>query len=233
MATTANNKRDKRDKVTVVKGVTPAGEALYPRLTEPDTKFNPEGMYSVKLKLPSDDSATQDLIDLIESVIDEAHRQAEEEAKTPQAKARIKRASPSYEEELDNNTGEPSGYITFNFKMKASGVSKQGKPWVRKPVIFDAKGNPLTDPALSIWGGSILKVAFELTPFNVPALGVGCSQKLTAVQVIELRSGYDNSADSYGFGVEEGFTMAAEAQTEEDTPFTPLKAGEAPTDGDF
>ena len=62
MATTANNKRDK---VTVVKGVTPAGEALYPRLTEPDTKFNPEGMYSVKLKLPSDDSATQDLIDLL------------------------------------------------------------------------------------------------------------------------------------------------------------------------
>lgn len=230
MATTANNKRDK---VTVVKGVTAAGEVLYPRLTEPDTKFNPEGMYSVKLRLPSDDSATQDLIDLIESIIDEAYRQAEEEAKTPQAKARIKRASPSYEEELDNNTGEPSGYITFNFKMKASGVSKQGRPWVRKPVIFDAKGNPLTDPALSIWGGSILKVAFELTPFNVPALGVGCSQKLTAVQVIELRSGYDNTADSYGFGVEEGFTMAAGAQTEEDTPFTPLKAGEAPTDGDF
>lgn len=45
---------------------TPKGVASYPKLIKPDTKFNPEGTYSVALVIPADEA--DDLISQIEEI---------------------------------------------------------------------------------------------------------------------------------------------------------------------
>ena len=40
----------------VISGVTPIGVAMYPKLTEPDYKFNTAGVYSVKLQLTEEEA---------------------------------------------------------------------------------------------------------------------------------------------------------------------------------
>jgi len=44
----ADNKRD------TIRFITPRGIAIYPKLHKPDTKFKPQGEYSVKLRLAAD-----------------------------------------------------------------------------------------------------------------------------------------------------------------------------------
>ena len=214
-----NNKKASDNRKESVKGVTPSGEALFAKLIVPDTKFDPDGIYSLKFKLPDGPDADA-LINKINTVTDAAFQEAVDKAPNPAAAKKIKRADPSYSRELDNQTGEETGNWLFNFKMKASGVSKRtGRPWERKPAIFDAHGKPITSfkDNADIWNGSVIRVAYELRPFYSPSFGAGCSQVLEAVQVLKLVSGTAKSADAFGFDVEEGFTVD-ETSTPFDTP---------------
>ena len=200
---------DNRQDNKSVKGTTPAGEAVFPRLVEPSTKFDDDGVYSLKLRIKDSPEADK-LIAQIEAVQEQAFNAAIEAALNPVAKKKIKRAEPSYTRDLDRDTGEDTGHWLFNFKMKASGVSKKtGKAWTRKPALFDSKGKPITHFTKNeeLWSGSIVKVAFELRPFVSPSFGAGCSQTLQAVQVIECVSGDGKTAQAYGFDEEEdGFS---------------------------
>ena len=40
-----------------------------------------------------------------------------------------------------------------------------------------------------IWGGSLMKVAYQLIPYNSPAIGAGVSARLKAVQITKLVEG--------------------------------------------
>lgn len=228
--TSNTNKSDTRTSVT---GVTAAGEAVFPKLVQPDTKFDPDGTYSLKLRLPDGPDADA-LIAKIDAVREEAHASAVADAPNAAVAKKIKMADPSYGRELDRETGEETGNWLFNFKMKASGVSKKtGKPWSRKPALFDAKGQPITTLTKNddVWTGSIVKVAFELRPFYSPSFGAGCSQNLQAIQIIELVSGEGKSAEDFGFGEEDGSFFV---ESPDSTPFDAAvkdKGGE--TDGDF
>ena len=100
--------------------------------------------------------------------------------------------------------------------MTASGVSKKtGRPWQRKPAIFDSQGTPITSfkENNDIWNGTVLKVAYELRPFYSPSFGAGCSQVLNAVQIIKLVAGSSRNAEDFGFAAEDGYSVM------EDTPF--------------
>lgn len=194
----------------IIKGITPAGIAVYPRLNEPDTKFDPNGTYSVRLKLTDEEAAP--LIDIIDKLIDEAFEEAVEEAKTPAAKKKIKRADVPYKAEEDDQ-GEPTGYTLFNFKRKASGVTKEGKAWAYTCPVFDAKLKPVDLTKVQIGGGSTIVVSYSAVPFNVPALGVGASLRLEAVQLLDLKEWGAKDASSFGFGVSDGFE-AEEVSTE-------------------
>lgn len=208
-----SNKCDNRKES--VKGVTPIGEALFPKLIVPDTKFDPDGTYSLKFRLPDGPEADA-LISKIDSVAEASHQEAIENAPNPAAARKIKKAEPSYSREYDPQTGEDTGNWLFNFKMKASGVSKRtGRPWERKPAIFDAQRKPISGLKENgeIWNGTQLRVAYELRPFYSPSFGAGCSQILEAVQILKLVSGTVRTADDYGFSVEEGYSQ------EESTPF--------------
>ena len=149
-----NNDSDNR----TVKGVTPAGEAVFPKLVVADTTFDPDGTYSLKLRLP-DGPEADSLIAKIDAVAQEAYEQAVENAPNPVAAKKVKRADPSYARDLDRQTGEDTGNWLFNFKMRASGVSKRtGRPWERKPALFDSLGTPINTFKANdeIWSGSIV-----------------------------------------------------------------------------
>ena len=186
---------------------TPKGVFKWPRLNEPDTKYKAEGLYSVKLIL--DEQSAKALIAKLQPHFDAAVAEAKEKYAALPVKTRKEKEfktnkffSPVYDEDTEEETGD----VEFNFKMTASGVSKKtGKPWTRKPRIFDAKGKPMvTIPA--IWGGTVGKVAFEVMPFfNAAQCEAGLSLRLDAVQIIDLVSGGGKSASAYGFGEEEGY----------------------------
>lgn len=205
---------------------TPTGVFKFPRLNEPDTKFKPEGEYTVKLVLSLENA--QPLIDTLQPLFDQAVAAGEAVYKALPVKTRKQtefKTTPFFSPIYDEQTEEETGDIEFTFKMKASGTNKKtGKPWSRKPVIFDAKGTPLTK-APAIWGGTVGKVSFSVPSmfddtdapgFYTTAAGAGLSMRLEAVQIIDLVSGAQRNAAGYGFGEEEGFS--ASDMTDEDEP---------------
>lgn len=127
----------------VISGTTPIGIAIYPKLTEPDYKWKPEGEYG-----PSKSDCrkkTLPLIATMEKLVDEVYAKAEAKAcKNKLEKSKLKRVEDlPCKEELDDDAN-PTGYYLLNAKMKASGVSKKtGKTWKRTPALFDSVGRPI------------------------------------------------------------------------------------------
>lgn len=181
--------------------VTPLGTANYPWLNKPDTKFNPDGDYSVALTFRDDDGQFTTLIN------QELEKSLAKAKELNQGK-KIKQADAPITENED-------GSITLKFKLKAKVTPKNGEPFEQKPALFDAKGKPL-DREVLIGGGTKMKVAFEVVPFYTALVGAGLSLRLKAVQVIDLveYSGGGNGS-SYGFGEEDGYEAKASEKEEQ------------------
>lgn len=206
--------------------ISPKGSAVWPRLTQPDTKFKKEGEYSIKLKLHA--AENEEFFDMLQKAYDDNYAQACRTEK----KSKLKKADvPWKEEEVD---GESTGFNLINFKMTASGVTQEGRAWSQRPSLFDAHGKSLMAQAdtIKIGGGSIVKVSFFIKGFYTGALGAGLSVKLLAVQIIKLVEYADKDAKSYGFGQEEGYTASNDHQGEGDESFPEGDGSPDPTDGD-
>lgn len=179
--------------------VTETGIAIFPYLVEPDTEYNADGEYKVKLRLSPDaevfDNKRKSL-GSFQVFLDDLLEQAVEKAKQ-ENKGRIKEADAPYTIDEDN------GDLLVNFKLKASGTTRDGKEFTQAPALFDAKGKPFEGE--EIWGGSRIKVSFEAVPFYTKLIGAGITLRLKAAQIIELRQGGGASAENYGFGEEEGY----------------------------
>ena len=203
---------DKMQKRETTKVVSPKATFRYPRLNEPDFGNDnypkPQGEYSVQLILSAEEA--RPLIQKLKPVHDKAveEGQAKFDQLSIQQRKKLKELSVNqlYTEEFDKETEEPTGNIIFKIKMTASGKNrKTGKPWSRKPTIFDAKGQVIKNPP-SIWGGTVGKASFEAAPYFIVGTGTaGVGLYLNAVQIIELRSGDGGNAEGYGFSKEEGF----------------------------
>lgn len=171
---------------------TPKGVAQYPYLTKPDTKFNPDGEYKLKLEIPADKA--QDIV----TFLDEQFAASVAAAKKENPGKRVKEADPPY---LVN---EETGTVAVSFKLKAKVTPKNGEPFEQRPAIFDAKGKPIKD--VNIGGGSTVKVAYEVLPFYTAIVGAGISLRLKACQVINLVEFSGGAgAEAFGFGEEDGF----------------------------
>jgi len=172
--------------------VTPEGKAVYPHLNEADTDFDEDGNFSTKLAIPSEHAG--DLLGKLEEFAEESYKTQCKEQK----KQKLKRYNHPWEEEYDKD-GQATGNILFKFKMRAK--TRQGVDL--RPVLVDAKKNPMTD---RVGSGSKIKVAFEARGWFVPSLGAGVSLRLRGVQVIELvEYSAGTSATSLGFEEEDGF----------------------------
>lgn len=204
------------NKPNYVKGTTPKGIAKYPRLTEPDTKFNKSGVFSTKLILSAEDAAP--LMEVIDKEIEKAYTEKVDKLKADGKAAlakKAKRADPPYLAVCDDE-GNETGEVEFSFKMNHQFTKKDGTVEKRTPLLFDAKGHKIQGKT-SVWGGSEIKVAYQLVPFDSPVAGTGVSARLNAVQIIKLVSGTGGTASSFGFGEEEGYEAS---EDEEDAPFS-------------
>ena len=171
------------------------GEAIYPHLNKPDVRFNEYGEYKVTLKVGKQDASA--MVKLIDQACEDSLATAEKEAKGKKIKPA---ATKPYKLEGDN--------VFFKFKMRASGKNKKtNEMFSQRPALFDAKKNPIP-ASQSIWGGSLMKIAYQLIPYHTPMLGAGVSARLKAVQILKLVEGQSQNV----FNEEDGF----EAKT--DTP---------------
>ena len=158
----------------------PKGKAIFPHLTEPDTKYKTEGEYHVKLECSKEESTS--LIKKIGDVISE--QVVEAGKKQPNQTTPFKRAPLPYDVQDDK--------VIFNFKMKASGTRKaDGKHFTQKPVLLKADQTPLEE-GTQIWGDSILRIVAEPKGYNMP-IGIGCTLRLNPVQGIELVTGQSSN----------------------------------------
>jgi len=163
---------------------TPAGTAYYPYLFTPDTKFDANGVYNVKLKLTEKEA--KPIIDLINKEI---------------ASELSKNKSTKKSEFLPYK--KTDGGIEFHFKQKAKGKTKAGVEYEKKVKVFDAKGK-IIDTPLIVYSGSTLKVAYQIRPYFTNILGCGASLILQAVQILNLVE-TNQAKDNFGFNQEDGF----------------------------
>ena len=174
--------------------VSVTAEAVYPHLVKPDVRFNEHGEYKVTLKVAKQDASQ--MVKEIDKSIEDSLAIAEKENKGKS----VKSAPKPYKEESD--------HVFFKFKMKASGVNKKTQEkFTQRPQLLDSKKNPIS-PNTSIWGGSIMKVAYQPVPYFTPMLGAGISLRLKAVQVIKLVEGKSDNV----FKEEDGFETKPEKE---------------------
>ena len=151
---------------------TPVGSAVYPKLINPDTKFNPDGVFSCKLIVSEDDynAFRAQLNPLIEQEYNK-HCIAT-------GKDKIKRA---VEPVRINDDGE----YEINAKQTAKTTTKQGDVLEFKIALYDADVKPITDEP-NIGSGTKMKLSVQPYFWNVSALGFGYTLRLKAAQIIEL-----------------------------------------------
>jgi hypothetical protein len=186
---------------------TPKGIAIFPKLNEPDKKFNPEGVYSVTLRLP--DAEAKTLIATLTKIHDAALAEEAKKLGKKNLKAGAKPWKTATDWDKDNETRvEVPGFVDFSFKLKAKVTTKSGKSWEQRPALFDARLQPLPTDADPVGGGSTIRVNFEVYPWYTASLGFGISLRPRGVQVIDLKTYGPRDAGSFGFAAEEdGYTF--------------------------
>ena len=181
----------------------PAGEAVYPWLSEADTKHVPTGIYKTDLSVPMD--LAKEFIEKLERIRDEFI------STLPPNKQRTLTPKPVYMEELtrptypenatdedkaaawENFVQEPTGNALFRFKMKKKVILNDEESFEQEPIIVDAtNGAAITDP---VYGGSIIRVKGQVVPYTNDASGVvGVTLRLKSVGVLELKTGGEASS---------------------------------------
>lgn len=176
------------------------GSALWAKVFEPDTKFNPLGDYSINIQMPVADAAamSEQLEGIVQAKFNEAIK-ADPRLKNTLSTTDV--CQPVF----DRETGDDTGLVEFKFKLKAKVQKRDGTYYEQQPAVLDAKKTPLSKDVL-IGNGSKVKVAFEPIPYVMSSTKkAGVSLRLKAVQVIDLVE-YGNSASSV-FDEEDGYVV--------------------------
>lgn len=173
-----------------VRYTTNAGVAKYPWLNKPDTKFDSDGVYKVDLAFDK------------KSDIAELHKLCTEAVKDAAIRNKTKKMAklPIFEEVDDQENKTGRWIVRCKVKCRPD--------WDRKPKLFDASGKRID---VNVGGGTVMKVNLELYVWSTPKDGVGITLQPRAIQIIDLvefESG--GSAETYGFGEEEGFVSDEE-----------------------
>jgi hypothetical protein len=187
------------------KFTTPKGVFKYPRLNEPDTKFKDGGEYSVKVIFTPDelDSLLKELQPLQDEAVEAGKAAWDELPKASQKKSPFK-VNDLVADDYDADD-EETGNVVMSFKLLASGTNKKtSKEWSRKPVIFDAKRAIMAKPP-SIWGGTVGRVCFTVSPYFTATAGAGLSLRISSVQILDLVSGGQRDGADEGFDEEDGY----------------------------
>lgn len=174
--------------------VTPVVVATFPNLNKPDKFDN----YSVDVDLLQHPGLADEIQAQADAVLAEAKEKLEVD-KDPMnnlfRKGVIEKDGPRKGEE----------FFRASFKMKSERKVKDKKV-KQRPRLVDAKRQPMSE---LIYGGSKLKIAYDIQYTLMPTGAAYLSLKLNAVQVIEHVGPGGEKAISDIFDEEEGFESSA------------------------
>lgn len=201
---------------------TPPGLFCWPKLNAPDygsTEFPVEkGQYMVNIEFdPEDTEATwavgkeqrvggwKAFVEYLEELDHENYvLQCNKKGKDKLARREL------FKEVLDSD-GNSTGKLQMVVKCKAVITKGKGKTseqdFENRPGVFDSQKNVFPKDTI-IGGGTVGRVSLE--PYGYYRSNTGSALYLTlqAVQVLDLKE-VDGTADSYGFGTEDGYEVAA------------------------
>lgn len=190
---------------------------IWPKLLEADTKFNPVFTTGVRFESDEDPELTEFLAtcdQVLQSFIEAV--EAGQFVKKPK-KGGWKTNEINIREVDQDDDNNPAVFVT----AKCKAVDYKGND--RSLVVVDAARNPIPKTT-SIGGGSTANVVCSIRPYYTPALGMGISLRLEAVQILKVRTGAAAvNPDAVFDVVEGGFTAAPVAEDDE----------VAAADGDF
>lgn len=182
---------------------TPAGIVRYAWLQNPDTRFNPEGVYKVDLLIPS--RSCIDLRHQLDDLVVGAFSSAKAAAKNPRHAKQITVSRPYFSD--CDKVGEDAEQMEIRFRMIAKIKTSVGD-YIRRPFVFDAYCNAV-EKCPEVGRGSRLKINFTPLPYFNPATReAGVSLRLNAVQILELVARNGESATEFGFTSGEGSFVA-------------------------
>lgn len=174
--------------------VTPEGTAIYPWLTEPDSRFG-DPTYKVNLRISGD--AAKAFVAKVEEVKAEAVVYLQQD--NPKLTAENFKV-PLVEAKDESGNTIPD---TWDVKAKTKAFYKKadGSMAPMKFVVVDAQKNEM-DKDTAIWGGSKLKLALNIGAVST-AIYSGLMFRINGVQVLELVTGGGNAASM--FDKEDGY----------------------------
>ena len=161
---------------------TPKGLAQWVKVFTADTKYNAEGVFSMKLRIGEADA--ENLCMQLDSLTDAIYAKSLKE--NPKLKTKLTKRTP-YEQVLDDE-GNETGVVEFTLKTKAVITAKDGATFANKVAVFDAKAKPITEE-IKIGNDSVMKASFEPISYMMQSTKeASVSLRLKSVQVIDLIS---------------------------------------------
>ena len=132
---------------------------------------------------------------LFEKAIDAA---VEETGKT---RDKIRTTDPY---EVNQETGD----VSLKFKLKAKVTTKSGDVFSQKPIVVDAKRQPITKE-IPLWNGSLVRVGYQVIPYYTSLAGAGLSLRMKSVQILEAIEGANEATTI--FSEEDGYSFDPDA----------------------
>lgn len=200
--------------------ITPKIEVAWAQLNEPDYQYKKDsGEFHVRGRPDTDDPAYAAMVQAATELRDQFMEDKRREL-TAQKKGALLRklhAVDVVKEEIDRESGDPTGSMTIRAGMKhhieIKNGPRAGESFDKVPDFFDARGKRLKNPP-KIGSGSVLKLGVRLVPYLKNDDGsVGVSYQLEGVQIIKLVKGGERDASYYGFGAEDGDAIEDEEDT--------------------
>lgn len=199
--------------MTTIYKDSPYGEAIYPHLNAPDTKFDERGTggeYKVDLAVDGDKGG-EELFNTVsaasQQAFDDWMADPEKGGKLPKLKREEFRVYCPARVERDENTGEPTGRYIFDFRQNAKIKLRDGTLKAITIGLYDSTGKGAVTKG--IWSGSVLRVRYALRAIPMPGLKqVGVRLDFAAVQVRKLAGG-NKSAQGFGADPEGGYEADA------------------------
>lgn len=159
-------------------------------MVEPDTKFNPNGVFSCQLILSEEDYNT---------VNSQISPWLEAEYERHCKEAGVNKLSRHENPPLKKNK---DGDYELLAKQVARRQTNKGELNF-SVALFDSAGKKLNDPP-NIGSGSKLRLSVEPHSWSSPQHGFGYTLRLRAAQLIELVEYNLGNSEAFGFGSEEG-----------------------------
>jgi len=193
----------KRKKILLVSAI---GKAVWPWVNRPDTKYEADGVYRMKIAVDPSDAKqwakAQQMVEQIDAALAGIVAKQREET----GKKKVKVFDLPYKMEKDD-ADEETGRLLFSFKLKAKGMTKEKVVYDKTVKLFQANGVPLATEKI-VGGGSTVQASYEMNAFYTSAAGV--SLRLEAVRVLELVEYTGRDAAGYGFDTDDEYGSAAD-----------------------